>query len=160
EINQLRSYANVLNDIPLSLEEGEPIPLEGTIPGVVFTSGEPVLLDRFDDPRFASSFSKKFSDAGFRSGGSVPLTVHERRLGALGVAAKNETHLTQDEVGLLCQVANQVAIAVENALNYERARKAERSVKHQLERERLMLEINNAVVSILDLGELVKTVSA
>ncbi len=53
-----------------------------------------------------------------------------------------------------------MAIAVENALNYERARKAEKEVNRQFERERLMLEINNAVVSILDLGELVKAVSA
>lgn len=156
EINQLRSYANVVPDIPVFLEEGEPIPLERTIPGLVFTSGKPVLLDRFDDPRFSSSFSKKFFDAGFRSGGSVPLIVHDRTLGTLGVGAKSETHLSQDEVELLCQVANQIAIAVENALNYERARKAELAVSRQFERERLMLEINNAVVSILDLGDLVK----
>jgi formate hydrogenlyase transcriptional activator len=160
EINQLRSYANVQPNIPVFLEEGEPIPLERTIPGLVFTSGKPVLLDRFEDARFASKFSKKFFDAGFRSGGSVPLMVHDRTLGALGVGAKEETHLSQDEVDLLCQVANQIAIAVENSLNYERARKAEREVQRKLERERLMLEINNAVVSILDLGELVKAVSA
>ncbi|HXF41495.1 MAG TPA: sigma 54-interacting transcriptional regulator [Blastocatellia bacterium] len=160
EINQLRSYANVLPDIPVFLEEGEPIPLEGTIPGLVFRSGEAVILDRFDDPRFASRFSKKFFDAGFRSGGSVPLRLHDRTLGALGVGARSETHLSTDEVELLCQVANQIAIAVQNALNYERARKAEREVQRKLERERLMLEINNAVVSTLDLGELVKAVSA
>jgi formate hydrogenlyase transcriptional activator len=53
-----------------------------------------------------------------------------------------------------------MAIAVENALNFERARKAEQEVKRQFEQERLMLEINNAVVTILDLSELVKTVSA
>jgi len=160
EINQLRSYANVLPDIPVFLEEGEPIPLEGTIPGLVFRSGQAVILDRFDDPRFASRFSKKFFDAGFRSGGSVPLRLQDRTLGALGVGARNETHLSTDEVELLCQVANQIAIAVQNALNYERARKAEREVQRKLERERLMLEINNAVVSTFDLGELVKAVSA
>ena len=160
EINQLRSFANVLPDIPVFLEDGEPIPLEGTIPGLVFTSGEAVILDRFADPRFGSKFSKKFFDAGFRSGGSVPLKLQDRTLGALGVGARSETHLSAGEVELLCQVANQIAIAVQNALNYERARKAEREVQRKLERERLMLEINNAVVSTLDLGELVKAVSA
>lgn len=83
-----------------------------------------------------------------------------RKLGTLGVAARSETHISEEDVELLCQVANQLAIAVENALNYERARKAEQAVKRQLDRERLMLEINNAVVSILDLSELVKAVSA
>src|ERR1041384_533620 len=160
EINQLRSYANVLPEIPEFLEDGEPIPLEGTIPGYVFRTGKPLLLDRFEDARFASRFSKKFYDAGFKSGGAVPLIVHDRTLGTLGVSAKHETHLSDDEKDLLCQVAKQMAIAVENSLNFERARRAEREVKRQLDRERLMLEINNAVVSILDLSDLVRTVSS
>jgi formate hydrogenlyase transcriptional activator len=158
ETNQLRSYANV--HVHGFITEGEPIPLEGSVPGLVFTTGKPILLDRLEDPRFHSDWSRRFREAGFKSGGSVPITVEGRKIGTLGVAARREIHITEDDVDLLCQVANQVAIAVENALNYERARKAEREVKRQLERERLMLEINNAVVSILDLRELVKVVSA
>jgi formate hydrogenlyase transcriptional activator len=158
ETKQLRSYANV--HIDGFITEGEPIPMEGSVPGLVFKTGKPILLDRLEDPRFYSDWSKRFRAAGFKSGGSVPVTVHGRKLGTLGVAARNETHMSEESVELLCQVASQVAIAVENALNYERARKAEQEVKRQFERERLMLEINNAVVTTLDPSELVKAVSA
>ncbi|MFO0698239.1 MAG: hypothetical protein U0236_03340 [Nitrospira sp.] len=47
---------------------------------------------------------------------------------------------------------------MDNALNLERARKAEQVVAGQLTRERLLLEINNAVVSHLDLRELLKSI--
>jgi len=158
ETNSLRSYANALADG--FLEEGQPIPLEDSVPGLVFATGKPLILDRIDDPRFRSDWHKLLIRSGFKSGGSVPLNVQGRTLGTLGVVALTEIHITDEEVELLCQVGNQVAIAVENALNYERARKAEQEVQRKLEREQLMLEINNAVVSNLDLGHLVKTVSA
>jgi formate hydrogenlyase transcriptional activator len=157
EINKLRAYANV--NIDGFIEEGEPIPLEGSIPGLVFTTGKPVLLDRLNDARFQSDWSKRFRQAGFKSGGSVPIVVQDRVLGTLGVAGRREIHISEEDVELLCQVANQLAIAVENALNYERARKAEDEVKRKLELERLMLEINNAVVSKLNLDELLTTIS-
>jgi formate hydrogenlyase transcriptional activator len=157
ETNQLRSYANV--HIDGFIKEGEPIPLEGSIPGLVFTTGEPILLDRLDDPRFQSDWSKRFRQAGFKSGGSVPVLLHGRRLGTLGVAARSETHISEEDVELLCQVANQLAIAVENALNFERASAAEEQAKRQSERLQLLLEINNAVISNLDLRSLMETIS-
>jgi formate hydrogenlyase transcriptional activator len=158
ETNQLRAYSNP-TDQPF-IDEGEPIPLDGTAPGLAFTTGQPVLLDRYKGELFHTNFNDRFRNAGFKSGGAVPLIAHGRKLGTLGFATLREATFSDDEVELLGQVANQVAIAVENALNFERACKAEQEVKYQFERKRLMLEINNAVVSILDLGELVKAISA
>jgi formate hydrogenlyase transcriptional activator len=158
ELNQLRAYANPTDQS--FIEEEEPIPLEGSAPGLAFTTGQPVLLDRYRGKPFNTDFNKRFRHAGFKSGGAVPLIAHGRTLGTLGFATLREAKFSDDEVELLCQVANQVAIAVENAVNHERALKAEQEVQRKLERERLTLEINNAVVSILDLGELVKAVSA
>jgi hypothetical protein len=45
QIDQLRSYANVLPTNQTIIEEGQPIPLEGSIVGLTFTTGQPVLLD-------------------------------------------------------------------------------------------------------------------
>jgi formate hydrogenlyase transcriptional activator len=59
----------------------------------------------------------------------------------------------------LIQVANQVAIAVDNALNYERARDAEQEARRHFDRLGLVLRINNAVVSQLDLHELLQVIS-
>ena len=98
--------------------------------------------------------------AGIRSFCVVPLTTARRRLGAMGVGSREEHQYERTELDFLQQVAKQVAVAVENTLNFERARQAEEEAQRRFERERLMLEINNAVVSQLDLGELLRSISA
>lgn len=160
ETDQLRAYAY---DFPIqqsAIEEGVPVPLEGSLGGMAFTSGQPIFFNHFSLSEVTSEFSRRFVELGVKSGGCVPLIVQGRKLGVLGVASFREDAFPEDQQQLLGHIANQIAIGVDNALNFERARKAEQEVKHQFERERLMLEINNAVVSILDLGELVKAVSA
>jgi formate hydrogenlyase transcriptional activator len=160
ESGQLRTIAidaapgNVLREI------GFILPLEGTPGGFAFTSGQPVILDKMDLDRFPSEVFRQVYELGYRSGGSVPLITQGRKLGVLGFASKRESGFSESDKELLCQIANQVAIAVDNALNFDRARKAEQQAIRQLERERLMLEINNAVVSKLDLHELVRVVSS
>src|SRR5262249_31746853 len=51
------------------------------------------------------------------------------------------------------------AIAVENALNFGKTRQAEQIASRERDRSKMLLEINNALVSHLDLSELVKAVS-
>jgi formate hydrogenlyase transcriptional activator len=155
ESQQLLAYATELPDGP-----GVPIPFEGTTGGLAFRSGEPVFVDEPDLIKFHSDYTRRIYEAGYLSGGSIPLIAQGRKLGVLGVASKRPHGLSDDDKRFLLQVGNQVAIAVDNALNFERARKAEEAVKRQFERERLMLEINNAVVSHLDLRELLQAVSS
>src|SRR5215467_14211907 len=54
----------------------------------------------------------------------------------------------------------QIAIAVENALNFGNARQAEQDASRERDRTKLLLEVNNAVVSHLDLSGLLKSISA
>ena len=134
EINQLRAYANPTDQA--FIDEGQPIPFEGSAPGLAFTTGRPVLLDRHKGERLDSDFSKRFRTAGFKSGGAVPLIAHGRKLGTLGFATLRETIFSDDEVELLCQVANQVAIAVENILAFREIE----ALKNKLASEKLYLE--------------------
>ena len=60
----------------------------------------------------------------------------------------------------LNHVAGQVAVAIENALNFESTRAAQQEAARERDRTRLLLEVNNAVVAHLDLRELVKAISA
>jgi formate hydrogenlyase transcriptional activator len=160
EINQLRAYWFDLSEILPPIEEGTPFTLEGNVGGVAFTSGKPIFINRTDPKIARADFDRRIIEAGIRSGGCVPLIVQDRKLGILAVGSFREEAFPEADQELICHIANQIAIAVENALNFERARKAEQEVQRKFERERLMLEINNAVVTILDLGELVKTISA
>src|SRR5262245_14532359 len=160
EINQLRAYAYDFPDKRFALPEGAPIPLEGSLGGKAFTSGQAVFINRPRPKETVSEFNKRFTELGVKSGGCVPLIVHGRKLGVLGVASFREDAFPEDHQELLTQIASQIAIGVDNALNFERARKAEQEVRRQFERERLMLETNNAVVTQLDLRELVRAVSS
>src|SRR6185503_868706 len=95
-------------------------------------------------------------EAGIKSGCCVPLIAHDQKLGFLGVGSFREDAFSEADQELLCHIANQIAIAVENALNFERAHAAEEQAKRQSDRRQLLLEINNAVVSQLDLRSLIQ----
>jgi formate hydrogenlyase transcriptional activator len=141
-------------------EKGVEIPFEGTTGGLAFTTGQPVFLNKPDPERFNSYYAKRIYEDGYRSGGSIPLIAQGRKLGVLGVASKSEYAFSDEDKEFLAQVANQVAIAVDNALNYERARDAERELARSLDHLRLMLKITTAVVSKLDLREILKVISS
>src|SRR5262245_6185404 len=63
------------------------------------------------------------------------------------------------EIDFMRQVARQVAVVVDNVLHDESARSAQEQLTHKRDRIRLLLEVNNAVVSHLDLDELFTAVS-
>src|SRR5215475_12237657 len=160
ESKQLIAFSTQLPPGHPFREKGVEIPLEGTSGGLAFTSGQPVFVDKPDPERFNSYYAKRIYEDGYRSGGSIPLIAQGRKLGVLGVASKREDSLSADDKELLLQVANQVAIAVDNSLNYERAREAERELARRIEQLRLMLKITTAVVSKLDLREILKVISS
>src|SRR5439155_1300061 len=56
---------------------------------------------------------------GIQSMCSVPLTVHDRRLGTLSIGRLGGEPFTAGDVELLASVANQMAFSVENALAFQ-----------------------------------------
>src|SRR5262249_31001275 len=88
------------------------------------------------------------------------LISRDKVLGVLTVATRREAAFSADDVELLSQVAVQVALAVENALNFEAARSAEKQIACDRDRLNLLLNVNNAIVSHLDLRELIRVISS
>jgi formate hydrogenlyase transcriptional activator len=84
----------------------------------------------------------------------------EQTVGVLNLGSRTENAFSEADVELLMNIARQIAIAVQNSLNFERARTFEQRAARERDRIRLLLEINNALVSNLDLNQVVKTVSA
>jgi formate hydrogenlyase transcriptional activator len=64
------------------------------------------------------------------------------------------------EVNFMQQVATQVAVAADNAVNFEQAQSVQQQLTEQHDRLKLLLDVNNSVVSALDLRELLEVVSA
>lgn len=100
------------------LQEGITVPLEDAPSGLAIKTRETVLLTRADVEQMDSEFARRGLDEGFQSGCFVPLIAHGRPLGVLVVASRTEAVFPQTDAELLQPVANQIAIAVENALGF------------------------------------------
>jgi len=159
ESGELRAHVLEYPQALPNFARGTVIPLEGTTGGLAFTTGVPVFIDRPDPERFYADYSKKIEATGIKSGGSIPLIAHGRKLGVLGVASMTENAFNQEHIDLLCDVGKQIAIAVDNALNYEKARATERELARKLDELGLLLGVTNTVTSQLDLRGLFKSIS-
>src|SRR5262245_6064084 len=141
-------------------EECLSVPVEGTPTGLAYSSRKPVVLNREGLEGMQSDICRLLLASKVQSVCCLPLISHNRAFGALNLASLQENAFGPEDVELLNQVASQVAIAVENALNFEQAQSVQQQLKEEHDRMRLLLDINNTVVSALDLHELLKAVSA
>jgi formate hydrogenlyase transcriptional activator len=116
ESHQLRLYAL---DFPAGqgfLQQDMLIPMEGSASGEVFQMGKP--LARSGPTWLDSEIYQVGAVEGLQSGCFLPLISRQRVLGVLQLARLQAQAFAQDDVEFLSQVANQIAIAVENALDY------------------------------------------
>ena len=144
-----------------AFSESVSLPVEGTPEGEAIASGRAILVGPVIDlQRFYSPWVRMAAERGIQSGCTVPLSAHGRTVGALSVVSRTEAAFHQEHAQLLEQCSSQIAIAVENSLNFESARHAEREAKLERDRSQLLLEVNNAVVSHLNLSDLLKSISA
>jgi len=109
--------------------------LDSSPSGMVFKSGTPRIFPRdellaFDETR---SFVLEFR---IQSACSVPLATAQGVLGTLDLAAVTPDAFSPAQFGLLTRVAGQIAVAVSNAMSYERIEQ----LNAQLAREKLYLE--------------------
>ena len=112
--------------------EGSLVPMNNSISGQVLTKGKSIRIDSFEDVRAdpeiygnadGQIIYKHVMEEGLRTGCYLPLTGRDRVVGVLMLCRRSDNHFAKDDVILLEQVACQVAIAVENTLEYEQATK-------------------------------------
>jgi formate hydrogenlyase transcriptional activator len=97
---------------------------------IVFRTGKPLIATR-------EELAAEFEGAiGLNSLCVYPLIMRERVLGVFGLESSRENAFTQDDLTFLGQVANQIAIAVENALAYGQISE----LKDKLAQENVYLE--------------------
>jgi len=119
-------------DAEISLKENP----EASPAGLAFTTGEPLIMSTIDVERFPSCMGRLLASEGIKSGCSIPLMSHGRALGVLNVGSEKPGAFTSADAQLLSQVANQLAIAIENALAFHEID----TLKTKLEEEKLYLE--------------------
>ncbi len=99
-------------------------------------------------------------DHGIQSTCSIPLTTAHGRLGALGFGSMQPSAYSDEEVRLLRIVADVVALAIDDARNFEASRRASEELQREKDRLRLLLDLNNSIVSNLELRDLLRPISA
>ena len=136
------------------------IPADETITKWVFTRQEPLVIPSLDleirFPRMVAFLKEK----GFQSVCALPLTTVHRRIGSMAVASKRADAYSGEEVRFLSLVADQAALAVDDALNFEASQIAQTALQRKNDRLKLLLEVNNTIVSNLELRDLLSAISA
>ena len=133
------------------LETSEPVPPGSVIvlppeddpAGLVWQTQQPLITSCVDDLRRWPLLLERVQPYGIQSYCWLPLTTARRRLGALVFTSKQPSVYDAADVGFLQQVANQAAVAVENALAFqeiEAAFKEIQALKDQLAKEKAYLE--------------------
>jgi formate hydrogenlyase transcriptional activator len=100
-----------------------------------------------------------FRERGSQSLCVLPLNTALRRLGALCFARAPRNTFSKNEIDLLSLIADYVALTIDDHLNFALSE----AVRTQLENERkklqLILDLNNSVVSNLELREVLRSIS-
>jgi len=132
ESGELR-VTNLYNpDAKGPFREGSLVPMNGSISGQVLRKGKSVRIDSFEqvreDPEIYGNpngrlLYKRVIEEGISVGCYLPLVGRDRVVGVLMLSRRSNHVFEQDDVVLLEQVACQIAIAVENTLEYEKATK-------------------------------------
>ena len=110
------------------MKEGALYPIKGSLSGAVFRSGKPFVLNNLAEGNSIWSsdpaFSRRVTEEGpFQSGCFLPLISGNRVLGVLQLTSRDERSFAEHDVEFLSQVANQIAISLKNALQYEQVNK-------------------------------------
>jgi formate hydrogenlyase transcriptional activator len=112
--------------------EGWLVPINSSISGEVMRKARTIRIDSFDEVRDNPEIYgnpdghllyERVMEEGLRTGCYLPLIGRDRTVGVLMLCRRSNNCFENDDVVLLEQVACQVAIAVENTLEYEKATK-------------------------------------
>ena len=115
----------------------------------VYEHQQPIVIPFVDrETRFPDTI-EKLKRHKIQSVCMLPLTTVHRRIGSMFIASERPSAYAEEEVRFLGLVADQMALAIDDALNFEASQKAQ-------EQLRLLLDLTNSVVSTLDLRELLR----
>ena len=97
---------------------GRVLDLNDSPAGRAFLNQKPLLRSDLESQRQTSSEERAYGH-GFRSLCALPLTVRGRRIGAITVGSLAKDQYTEADAEFLMEVANQIAIAVDNMRSHE-----------------------------------------
>jgi formate hydrogenlyase transcriptional activator len=128
-------------------------PPQETLTLWVYRHQQPLAIPYLDQELRFPRLTEFLKSEGIQSACAFPLTTVRRRLGSFGFCSRMPNAYSEEEIRFLSLVVDQVALAVDDALNAEELEKKNRQLT-------LLLELNNAVVSNLELRDLLRAMSS
>jgi formate hydrogenlyase transcriptional activator len=137
-------FAEPYND-KLEARRVEAIPKQETVAWWVYQNQEPIVVRRSDQETRFPLMLERLAKLGLNSVCVLPLSTAHRRLGTLAFTSRFEDAYSPDEQRFLSLVANQIAVAIDDARAQQRLK--------------LLLDLTNRIVSKLELHELLHEIA-
>jgi formate hydrogenlyase transcriptional activator len=141
-------------------EVGREIPAAESSAMILLEEQKPIILNDIEKETRFTDLVGHARAHGVRSMCLLPLTSPRRRLGVLVFGTTHQKDYDAEDLKLMSTVAAHVAVAVENALNFEEARSYQQLLTRERDRLQLLLQVNNSVISHLELSDLFQAVSS
>src|SRR5258705_12137667 len=123
--------------VPLQAPKFAP---EETFSWWVYQHQQPLIIPSLDAETRFPAVAEMLKKSGGRSVCVLPLTTVHRRLGGLAVGSTASDAYSSEEVSFLSLVANQVALAVDDALNFDASQQAKEALSSTEESFRLIVD--------------------
>ena len=136
------------------------IPTERSPSGRCFLTQQYLIIDDADsESRFDPDVIAILHKYQIKSCCYQPLTTSVRRLGALSFGSRQPRMFPESDMPFVRRVANQVAVAIDNACHFDETQRYQEKLAKERDRLSLLLEVNNAIASRLDLYDFLESVS-
>jgi formate hydrogenlyase transcriptional activator len=113
---------------------------EETFSWWVYQHQQPLIIPSLEAETRFPAVAEMLKNRGVRSVCALPLTTAHRRLGGLAVGSIEADAYSWEEVSFLSLVANQVALAVDDALNFDALQHAKEDLRAGEESLRLIVD--------------------
>ncbi len=148
-LQKLRVYALPSPSRANLIHEELLLPLENSPAGWAFKARRALVLNRVHEEGRPFEIPDQLIAQGVRSACRIPLVSRDKVIGTLNLASLHENAFSDEEVDLLTQVANQIALALGNAISFRQLSEQ----KEKLAGEKQYLE--GEIRSRLNFGEIV-----
>jgi formate hydrogenlyase transcriptional activator len=125
---------------------------------LVWSTQQPLSCDVAELTHRWPSYAELRRDDHLKAYCAVPLSTAQRRLGILHFASTEISSYGEEEVRFIQRVAGQIAVAIDNAMNFESSRELDRKLTEERDHLRNLLEVTNSVVGCLELEEITQEV--
>jgi len=140
--------------VPGEKVAGTESPVEGNPAGWVWQAQQAFVASDVEEETRFPEFLKRYRAHNVRSLAILPLTTAQHRLGAMGFGRLVPQRVTDTELQFMERVASQVAVAVDNALNFATSQAYQSQLARERDRLQVLLEINNVLITSREVPEL------